>query len=226
MSQVIVVSIGTLARNLLWNERSETRTSHATTTLITSGDRQILVDPSLPGQVLDARLFERAGIHADAITDVFLTSFKPVHRRGLGAFRKATWYLHAPERDAAQRGLTAALERARAGAALDLEPLELDQELLERLQDAPDELTAGVSLFPLPGYTPGQCGLLVAQPTRTVIIAGDAVATEGHFIAGQVLPGAYDLEQAKASLLELYEIADMIVPGHDNVFVNPRIAGM
>jgi hypothetical protein len=25
---------------------------------------------------------------------------------------------------------------------------------------------------------------------------------------------------------EVYEIADLIVPGHDNIFVNPRMHGM
>ena len=42
----------------------------------------------------------------------------------------------------------------------------------------------------------------------------------------QVLPDAYDIEAAQESLREVYEIADLIIPGHDNVFVNPRSAGM
>ena len=50
--------------------------------------------------------------------------------------------------------------------------------------------------------------------------------TLDHFLAGQVLPGSFDLRQAQESLREVYEIADLIVPGHDNLFANPRSSGM
>ena len=61
---------------------------------------------------------------------------------------------------------------------------------------------------------------------QTFLIAGDAVPTQDHFLAGQVLPDAYDIKAAQESMGEVYEIADLIVPGHDNVFLNPRAAGM
>jgi hypothetical protein len=54
-----------------------------------------------------------------------------------------------------------------------------------------------VDLFPLFGYTPGQCGLLVNLPTQTAMLAGDAVPTAGHFTAGQVFPDCFDLHQAQ-----------------------------
>ncbi len=50
-----IISIGTLSRNLLWDESARIRTAHATTTLVSDGKRRILVDPSLPGQILEAR---------------------------------------------------------------------------------------------------------------------------------------------------------------------------
>ena len=43
-----------------------------------------------------------------------------------------------------------------------------------------------------------------------------------NLLAGQVLPGCFNLEQAKESLREVYEIADLVVPGHDNIFPSPR----
>ena len=52
--EIIVLSIGTLSKNPLWNERTPVRTSHATTTLIrTTTEKEktaveLLVDPSLP----------------------------------------------------------------------------------------------------------------------------------------------------------------------------------
>ena len=84
-----IISIGCLAAHPLWNERGAVRTGHATTTLITSGKRRILVDPGLPPQALSARLSERAGISPQDVTDVFLTSFAPDVRRGLARPRVA-----------------------------------------------------------------------------------------------------------------------------------------
>ena len=98
--------------------------------------------------------------------------------------------------------------------------------LLESLTPAADRVADQLDLFPLPGYTPGNCGLLIKLPTTTVMIAGDAAPTQDHFLAGQVLPDAYDIQAAQESLREVYEIADLIIPGHDNIFVNPRSAGM
>ena len=67
-----VISIGALARHELWTGPQPERTAHATTTLIRSEDRLILVDPGLPPQVIGARLGERSGLEPAAITDVFL----------------------------------------------------------------------------------------------------------------------------------------------------------
>jgi len=98
--------------------------------------------------------------------------------------------------------------------------------LLNRLSNPDDRIAEFVDLFPLFGVTPGNCGLLIAAPTNTVLITGDAVPTQDHFLAGQVLPDAGDIQTAQESLREVYEIADLIVPGHDNIFMNPRTQGM
>src|SRR3954464_942591 len=54
-----VISIGTLSRNRLWGETEAVRTPHATTSLIRTGKRNILIDPALPPQVIAARLVAR-----------------------------------------------------------------------------------------------------------------------------------------------------------------------
>ena len=216
-----VISIGTRSKNPLWRERQPVRTSHSTTTLIRSDSATILVDPSLPGQILEPRLFERAGLKPDAITHVFLTNLKPVHRRGLDLFPKAIHLASEMEIDLAQQALATAARHL--GQDADAQSrLSAERKLLAEIRPAPDQLAAGVDLFPLPGYTPGQAGLLLKFAARTVMITGDAVPTQGHFEAGQVFQDCFDLQQAKESLAEVYELADVIVPGHDNVFVNPR----
>jgi glyoxylase-like metal-dependent hydrolase (beta-lactamase superfamily II) len=74
----------------------------------------------------------------------------------------------------------------------------------------------------VPGVTPGSAALLLPLPSRTIVVAGDAVLTQDHFEAGRVFDQAMAVAQARESFAEIAEIADEIVPGHDNLF---RVAG-
>ena len=214
-----ILSLGTLSVNEHWPASQPRRTPHATTTLVRSGKRVIVVDPGLPPQVVAARLGERSGLLPDAVTDVFLTNFRPAHRGGLDAFPNAKWWISEAERERVGRALVARFEQEEDNAVRRM--LDADIQLLRRLQVAPDSLAPQVDLFPLPGYTPGTCGLLLSEPSRTVLVAGDAVATVEHLERGQVLRNAFDITQAQESLVEALEIADVLIPGHDNVVLNP-----
>lgn len=220
-----VISIGTLSRNRLWNESEPVRTAHATTSLIRSGKRNILIDPGLPAQALVARLYERTGLRAEQIDTVFLTNFRPSHRAGLGAFPKAKVLISENEQNAIAEHLRKLMDDAPA-EDLDRADFAAELKLLESLSAAPDKLAENIDLFPLAGFTPGTCGLLIAAATETILVAGDAVPTLDHFLAGQALPESWDIKQAGESMAEVYEIADLIVPGHDNLFANPRAAGL
>jgi len=218
-----VISIGALAAHPLWDERGAVRTGHATTTLVRKGDVAVLVDPGLPAQALAVRLQERAGIGPEAITHVFLTSFQPDTTRGLGAFGHASWLVSETEREAVGVPIAAQLQKLAQDDA-DEEVIELlrrEVSLLKRCIPAPDSLAPGVDLFPLPGVTPGMTGLLISEPSRTTLIAGDAVATVEHLAAGKVLQSSVDVETAKESFQEAVEIADWLVLGRDNVATNP-----
>ena len=221
-----VISIGTLSRNRLWNETDRVRSPHATTSLIRTPKKNILVDPGLPPPALAARLHERTGLRPEQIDTVFLTNFRPAHRFGLPLFLPhAKVFIHEREQQAMSQYLHGLIDQAPPEDE-DRGMLVNELKLLDSLTIAPDKLADQVDLFPLFGYTPGTCGLLVAAPTSTTMIAGDAVATQDHFLAGQVLPDTADVEAAQESMREVYEIADLIVPGHDNLFVNPRAAGL
>lgn len=220
-----IMSIGTLSRNRLWGETQAVRTAHATSTLIRSGKQTILVDPGLPGPAMAARLFERTSLSPDQVDVVFLTNFRPAHRAGLDIFTRAKVFIHEVEQQATRQHLERLFKEA-PEEDIDRGYIRQEMKLLESLKTADDRVADQLDLFPLPGYTPGNCGLLIKLPTSTVLLAGDAVPTQEHFLAGQVLPDSYDIQAAQDSLREVYEIADLIIPGHDNVFVNPRSAGM
>ncbi len=222
-----VISIGTLAANPLWGERAPARTGHATTTLITAGDKKILVDPGLPEQALVARLSERANLKPSDITHVFLTSFLPDARRSITAFDNATWWVSGEEREAIGAIVATKLKEmitrgsaASGGPAL-REALENDIAILKRCQPPPENIAERVDVFPMPGVTPGLCGLLLSGPRHTTVICGDAIPTVEHLDQGQILPMAADLDRARQSFEEALEVADFLVLGRDNVVINP-----
>lgn len=217
-----VISIGALEAHPLWNERDPVRTGHATTTLVRAGDVSLLIDPGLPGDILVARLAERANLRPSDVTHVFLSSFRPDVRRGLGRFEHATWWIGENERETVGVAMVAKLRGAENAGDAELSAL-LAQEIqiLERCEPAPDKLAEGMDLFPLPGVTPGLCGVLLPEGRHTTLICGDAIPTWEHLEQGIVPRWAADASRARESFMEAVEIADLLVLGRDNLVVNP-----
>ncbi|MFN8731225.1 MAG: MBL fold metallo-hydrolase [Planctomyces sp.] len=234
MLDVRVISIGTLPAHPLWGERTPIRTGHSTTTLIRSLDRTILIDPGLPERALAARLGERACITPDDVTHVFLTSFHPDTHRALTAFENARWFISRDEREGFGRQLVAMLTRASQGGDQELvRQLEHEVAILKRCEEAPHHLADGVEIYPLPGVTPGLCGVMISEDEAPTLITGDAVATIEHVRRQMVMPTCADVQQARASFADALEVADIIVPGRDNVMVvrqrgpmSPGLGGM
>lgn len=214
-----IISIGTLACNPLWGEGDAVRSAHATTTLVTSGEERILIDPSLPAAALDARLYERSGLRLKDITKVFLTSFRACHRMALPVMDDVPWFLHDDEKayvDAYLRDLikhsageVSADDRQRLGDELDL---------LHRCKSAPTQLARDVQIFPSPGATPGCCAVLLTPVVGTVVVAGEAIISRIYLEQGRVSDESADATVAQQSMQDILEVADFIVPGYDNVF--------
>lgn len=224
MIDLRIISIGTLAAHPLWNERGQVRSGHSTTTLIRASNRVLLIDPGLPAQALTARLAERANITPDAVTDVFLSSFKPDARRAISAFDHADWWISQDEREQVGVMLGSRLKELAHDETIDeqlKQMLAQDVAILQRCKNAPDTLLPHVALFPLAGVTPGMCGLLIEEPRHTTLVCGDAIPTIEHLTEGKVLPGCVDVDKARESFAEAIEIADLLVLGRDNIVVNP-----
>lgn len=217
-----IISIGTLSMNRLWGESSPVRTSHATTTLVIDGKRQILVDPSLPAQALAARFFERTGKALSAVTDVFCTTLRPIHRRSVEAFEKANWWVNEAELEAYRSHLEGLSDSAGRLAPEDQKMVQADLKLLTRFQPAPEKFGEQISLYPLSGPSVGGAGLLLTPPLNTVVIAGDAGLTAEHIQRAQIWEGSVDHQSAMDSLSDLLEMADVVIPGHDNIMLSPR----
>ena len=220
--EYIIISVGTLSHNRLWDESAPVRSSHATTTLVRDEGRTILVDPSLPAAMLQSRYDERTGGALSDVTDVFCTTLRPVHRRGIGALGDARWWADETEIETYSSHLTGLLDSAERLNPEDVNAIEADLALLGRFSAAPEKFTRQVQFYPLQGASPGSAGLLLTPATSTVVIAGDAAATAQHVRAAQVWKGCFDTAAALAALTDMIELADVIIPGHDNVMFTPR----
>jgi hypothetical protein len=216
-----IVSIGTMSRNRLWGEQADVRTQHATATLLRHEDRVILVDPSLPGQVMGSRLFERTGLQPEAVTDIFCTNLRPDFRRGLDGFPTARCWCNEQELEWYGLRLEGMADSASRLSEEEAEQIEQEQ-TLRRFAPAPEKFTEQIGLYPLAGATPGCAGLLLTPATQTIIVAGPAVPTRGHLLGGTIWDHCADREAAMESLQDVLELADLVIPGFDNIFPCPQ----
>ena len=133
--------------------------------------------------------------------------------------RIPAWYARGTDRCFVARTEAEARAAAEAELGAGVALVQDEERLLDRVEIAPDCLMDGVDLFPLPGISPGCCGLLLPQSRQTVLFCGDAIPTIEHLEQGMVLPECWNREQAMNSFQEVIEIADVIVPGRDNVVI-------
>jgi hypothetical protein len=63
--------------------------------------------------------------------------------------------------------------------------------------------------------------VLLLTASKTILICGDTIATQEHLDKGTVLSNCACAEDAMESFKECIEIADIFVPGRDNILANP-----
>lgn len=200
--RVDVLSIGTLSKNRFWDEKAPVRQEMATCTLVRCDDIKLVVDPGWPPEVLQAVLYYRAGLTPQDVTHVFVTHIDPAHVVGIALFSKARWMAHQEE-----------IVYAKAEMTED----ETMAAIIKKLRKAPDKIAPGIEIFPTPGHSPGHCSLMANTAVTTTVIAGDVILTRDYLEHGDLGPTLYNREQAEESFREVIEIADLIVPGHDNI---------
>ena len=198
----MILTIGHLSVNTFWGESERRRGPLCTSTLLWTPAGLAIIDPSLQPEHMAALLNDQAGVRPEDIGTVLLTHFHGGHRFGLEAFPQATWLMAEAE---------IADWRPRVGAA--------DAALLDRILPAGDTPLPGCRLLPTPGHTAGHHSLLFPWRGRRVAVAADAAMTEDFFRARQGYHNSTNIEQARASIDLLGREADVIIPGHGNVFV-------
>jgi hypothetical protein len=164
---------------------------------------------------------ERTGKSLTDVTDVFCTTLRPVHRRGIAALPGANWWVHETELEAYRDYLRGLLDSAERLGETDAAAIEAELKQTDRFRAAPERFGEQTTVYPLFGASAGSAGLLLTPVTTTVLIAGDAAVTTEHVRRGMVWEGCADVEAAIRSMSDYLELADVIVPGHDNVMFSP-----
>ncbi len=204
-----VLTIGHLSRNKFWGESDDQayRAPLCTSTLIKLGDRTIVVDPGCAPNEMAHVLHQRTGLRPEAVDTVFLTHFHGDHRVGITAFPQARWCMAASE-----------IQAWTAQVA----PDSTERHLLSRLEPVVDELAPGITLLPTPGHTSTHTSLSFRSAGWHVVVAGDAAMTQDFFLARDVYFNTVDRAAAVQSIETIADLADIVVPGHDNYFLNRR----
>jgi len=204
--RLTIVNIGCLSMNKFWGETERVREPSATCTLLESGDRRVLVDPSPHPDELAALLFDATGLRPEAIDTIYVTHHHRDHRYGMDLFPHARWLM-------AEDALAEWRERVPE-----------DAETISRFVPAEGQLPDGIGLYHAPGHTYQLHALSMDSAWGRLIVAGDAVMTPDFLDAEQGFHNSVDFDLASDTLHWIKADADLIVPGHGNVILNKRRA--
>ena len=201
-----LLTSGFLTRNKFWNESDSLpyRSVVATAVLIRDGGRNILADPSLPIDEMDALLRRRAGIGAGDIDIVYATHYHADHRVDADKYPGAVCLV--------SEGTLNDMREAAAG----YDPQAPED--LSVFRTAEGRLPAGIGLVPLPGHTKGLTGLAFSCGGRRVMITGDAVMDEDFFRHGEGYWFDRAPDVSAATIRSAILTADIIIPGHGDWF--------
>jgi glyoxylase-like metal-dependent hydrolase (beta-lactamase superfamily II) len=205
-----ILTIGYLSRNKFWGESDKQayRAPRCTCTLLRVNGQNIIVDPSCPPEEMIMVLDQRTGLKSENIHTVFLTHFHGDHRFGIEAFPHARWYMGV---------------REIADGLRSLPPDSPDRQILNRIEPIEGSLCPGIEIIDTPGHSMGHRSLVFNSEGMNVVLAGDAAMTRDFFFAGDYYFNTVDPDAAVKSIEAIADIADIVIPGHDNYFLNKRM---
>ena len=184
----------------------------STVALVQTGQHNMLVDTGSYGdraQLLES--LETAELLPENVDALFLTHFHYDHILNFDLFPNAVIRMSIEEINYVNKGGYQISKDPFVPAAL--YPL-----LSDRVKpfSGEVELLTGVRTVPLPGHTPGMTGLLLEKDG--ILLAGDGIKNGYEFTRGQPPPAFGDSEEALRSYRRGSEVAQIVIPGHDNPF--------
>jgi glyoxylase-like metal-dependent hydrolase (beta-lactamase superfamily II) len=195
-----IITIGNISRNRYWGEREDTtyRPALCTCTLVQGADFCLLVDPSLKEEAaMAAELNRRTGKQLADVDAVFITHAHGDHHYGLKHFPQARWLAAPPV----------------------AELLNQSGHYQKAVAPATNPLLGEFEILHTPGHTLHHYSLCFTCEDQRVVIAADAAVTRDFWRERRGYFNSEDFAAASASIEQLAQLADIIVPGHDNYFL-------
>lgn len=201
-----IITIGHLTRNIYWGEdnRDVLHPCVATCAVVESKYGNILIDPSLPAELLTKELYDQAGIRAEDIAYTYSTHCHLDHWTGTEAFQNAK--ICMPEAELAYLKEDRKLYDGIRGQEID------------RMIGVSGELVPGFGLVALPGHSLGLHGLLFDGPEGKILATGDACMGYEYFHAKRGYFWSAEYALSSESIEKAAGLADIIIPGHGNYF--------
>lgn len=196
-----VITIGNLSRNRYWgeNDAKGVRSAICTCTVVQGEGFRLIVDPSLANaEEMSKELDRRTGLKPRDITAAFITHEHGDHWFGLAHFSEARW-LAAPD-------VAAALNKT--------------NKLPKPVESATDRLFDDLEIIPTPGHTLSHHSLRFDCEGMSVVLAGDSVPTRDFWRERRGYYNCVDFELSAETMDRIASLADVVVPGHDNYFLN------
>lgn len=199
-----IITIGNISRNRYWGESDDKayRSGICTCTLVTLRDgTRLLVDPSLKeAEAMAAELDRRTGVKLSEVTAVFLTHEHGDHHFGLKHFPDARWLAAPPV----------------------VEALNASGQYTKTVEAAEGRLFDAIDILHTPGHTLTHHSLRFDCEGYSVVIAADAAMTRDFWRDRRGYFNSADFDLAARTIDHLKMVADIVIPGHDNYFLNPR----
>jgi glyoxylase-like metal-dependent hydrolase (beta-lactamase superfamily II) len=196
-----IITIGNLSRNRYWGESDSqaVRAAICTCTVVQGEGFRLIVDPSLArAEQMTFELDRRTGLKPRDLDAVFITHEHGDHWAGLAHFPEAKWFAAAD--------VAAALNKT--------------GKLSKAVEPAASWLFSAVEIIPTPGHTMSHHSLRFDCEGLSVLLAGDAVATRDFWGERRGYYNCVDFELSRQSMDKIARLADIVVPGHDNLFLN------
>ena len=173
------------------HEKKQGWEANATTTLITTDKHRIVVDPGMDRPALQKGLKENA-VDPGEVTDVYMTHYHVDHMLNVTVFPQARLV-------DGKYGIL-----GNSGIFHNGQPF-----------------GRCITIIPTPGHVPGHTSLAVSTEKCVYLIAGDVIwqpVKTLHEALELPDPYAYDRDILLKSRANIWQIADIIIPGHGSSF--------
>lgn len=195
-----LISIGNISRNRYWGESDDQsyRSAICTSVLLRGEGFSMIVDPPYgDADVMASELDRLTGLKVGDVDTVFLTHEHGDHVVGVPNFPDVRVLAAPPV----------------------AEVLNTSDRFSQTVEEKEGPLFSFIDLIHTPGHTLSHHSLRFDWSGQSVVVAADAAMTRDFWNNRQGYFNSVDFGLATESIEKLSKIADVVIPGHGNYFI-------